>query len=236
MQNTFLVEGMTCSGCKTSVENSLLTLGKVDDVQVDLTTKEVVIIAREKVSLADLQKVLSKKYKVSEKKLERNENLKTYKKSPLQELFPLFLIFGYILISSVLLNRSNWSIGSFMFDFMGLFYLVFSFFKFLNIRGFAQSFKMYDPLAQKIIGYGLVYPFLEFTLGLLFLFRYQTTVALLFTLIILGITTFGVTKSLLDKKTIKCACLGAVLNLPMTKATFIENSIMILMALYMLMN
>ena len=54
------------------------------------------------------------------------------------------------------------------------------------------------------------------------------------TIIILGITTVGVTKSLLDKKAIQCACLGTALKLPMTKATFIENSIMIIMAIVML--
>jgi hypothetical protein len=64
--------------------------------------------------------------------------------------------------------------------------------------------------------------------------RVQIPLALTITLIILGITTIGVTKTLLAKKSIKCACLGTALKLPMTKATFIENSIMIVMAIIML--
>jgi hypothetical protein len=56
------------------------------------------------------------------------------------------------------------------------------------------------------------------------------------TLVILGITTIGVTKTLLDKKSIRCACLGTALKLPMTEATFIENAIMIIMAVLMLLN
>jgi hypothetical protein len=51
---------------------------------------------------------------------------------------------------------------------------------------------------------------------------------------ILGLTTFGVTRTLLDKKKIRCACLGTALKLPMTEATFIENAIMLLMAFWML--
>ena len=51
-----------------------------------------------------------------------------------------------------------------------------------------------------------------------------------------GITTIGVTKTLLDKKSIRCACLGTALKLPMTEATFIENAIMIIMAILMLIN
>ena len=64
--------------------------------------------------------------------------------------------------------------------------------------------------------------------------RFQIELALIVTVVILGITTFGVTKSLLDKKSIRCACLGTALNLPMTEATFIENAIMLVMALIML--
>lgn len=122
-----------------------------------------------------------------------------------------------------------------MLDFMGLFYIVFSFFKLLDLKGFPKSFKMYDPLAKNFPAYGFVYPFIEVGLGLLFLFRAQIPFALIVTLIILGITTIGVTKTLLNKKSIQCACLGTALKLPMTKATFIENSVMIVMAIIMLL-
>lgn len=66
--------------------------------------------------------------------------------------------------------------------------------------------------------------------------RFQILTALIITLIILGITTIGVTRTLLDKKKIRCACLGTTLNFPMTEATFIENTIMLIMAVCMLVN
>ena len=122
-----------------------------------------------------------------------------------------------------------------MLDFMGLFYIVFSFFKFLDFKGFPESFKMYDPLAKVVPVYGWIYPFIEVALGIMFLMRIEISLALIITLIILGITTIGVTKTLLDKKSIQCACLGTALKLPMTKATFIENSVMIVMAVMMLL-
>ena len=93
---------------------------------------------------------------------------------------------------------------------------------------------MYDPLAKRIPIYGWIYPFIETALGLLFLMRFEVNIALIVTLIVLGITSIGVTKTLLDKKSIKCACLGTALKLPMTEATFIENAIMIIMAILML--
>jgi hypothetical protein len=121
-----------------------------------------------------------------------------------------------------------------MFDFMGLFYIIFSFFKFLDYTGFPASFQMYDPLAKALPIYGWIYPFLETALGLMFLLRFEMDIALVTTIIILGITSIGVTKSLFSNKTIKCACLGTALNLPMTEATFIENTIMLVMAVWML--
>ena len=75
---------------------------------------------------------------------------------------------------------------------------------------------------------------IEVTLGIMFLMRFEVHIALIITLVILSITTFGVTKTLVDKKSIRCACLGTALQLPMTEATFIENAIMIVMAILML--
>ncbi len=68
----------------------------------------------------------------------------------------------------------------------------------------------------------------------MFLTRIEVNIALLITIIILGITSVGVTQTLLNKKTINCACLGTTLKLPMTEATFIENAIMIIMAIILL--
>ena len=94
---------------------------------------------------------------------------------------------------------------------------------------------MYDPIAKKVSLYGKVYPFLELILGALFIIRFEVQTLLYVTLVILGSTTFGVVRSLLDKRQIQCACLGTALKLPMTEATFIENAVMLTMTLYMLL-
>ncbi|OZV69135.1 heavy metal translocating P-type ATPase [Winogradskyella aurantia] len=239
MIHTYNISGMTCSGCKAAVESSLSSLEAIKTASANLEDHEVTLEMTKHLDIETLQNALSEKYKISEQTKTNvfgssSQNQSKSEKSELKQLFPLFLIFGYILITSVLLNLDFWNISAFMLDFMGLFYIIFSFFKFLDISGFAQSFRMYDPLAKKVLVYGTVYPFIELGLGLLFLMRYKVEIALVLTLIVLGITTYGVTKTLLDKKSIQCACLGSVLDLPMTKATFIENSIMIAMAILML--
>ena len=238
MTHTYTVTGMTRNGCKASVEKALQAIDHVINVSVDLENAEATLTMSKHISTQQLQDALSSKYTIQAKTQTKNvfaSATSLEEEKPLvKQLFPLFLIFGYIIAASFLLNFKPFNLSNFMLDFMGLFYIVFSFFKFLDLKGFPESFKMYDPLAKAIPAYGWIYPFIELALGLLFLMRIQIPLALLITLVILGITTIGVTKSLLDKKTIQCACLGTALKLPMTKATFIENSIMIVMAIVML--
>ncbi len=237
MTHTYTFSGMTCNGCKQSVEDALLKLDAVESVQVNLEAQDATITMSTHLETSILQKALPEKYQISEKQ-ETNvfQSTSEADKSELKQLFPLFLIFAYLITAAFLLNYNPMDWSSFMLDFMGLFYVVFSFFKLLDLKGFPESFKMYDPLAKLIPAYGWIYPFIEVGLGIMFLMRIEINIALITTLIVLGITTIGVTKTLLDKKAIQCACLGTALKLPMTKATFIENSIMIIMAIAMLLN
>ena len=239
MKNTYNVTGMTCNGCVSSVTEKISKIDGVLSVQVDLENKEAVIDSNHQINLSNLQEALSPKYTISKKEVVKTEsvnleNNSTESKSKIEQLKPLFLILFYLFASSILLNYKSWDIKEVMLDFMGLFYIVFSFFKFLDLKGFPESFRMYDPLAKIAPFYGWVYPFVETVLGLFFLMRFQIPFALILTIIILGITTIGVTRTLLDKKSIRCACLGTALKLPMTEATFIENAIMLVMAITML--
>ncbi|MDC1456754.1 cation transporter [Flavobacteriaceae bacterium] len=238
MNQTFLVSGMTCLSCKTNVENSINSHEHVKEVIVDFEKKELIVNSNKYLELKTFQNLLNSKYTISIKDHKENfkpkASLEYQEKSKIHQLKPLLLIILYITTASILLHYNNWSWDEFMLDFMGLFFIVFSFFKMLDLNGFAQSFKMYDPLAKRIPVYGWIYPFIETTLGLMFLIRYEINVALIITLIVLVVTTIGVTKTLLAKKSIQCACLGTALKLPMTEATFIENAIMIVMAIMMI--
>jgi cation transport ATPase len=241
MKQTYKITGMTCGSCKASVEKNLKDLDEVSHVEVNLENQEATIDMDKHIDIVKLQKALPSKYTISEKK-QKNIFTSTQsssfeneeEKSKLQQLKPLLLIIFYIATASILLHYKNWSWSDFMLDFIGIFFIVFSFFKMLDLNGFPESFRMYDPLAKRVPFYGKVYPFIETVLGLMFLMRYEINIALIITLIVLGVTTIGVTKTLLDKKSIRCACLGTALKLPMTEATFIENAIMIVMASLML--
>jgi copper chaperone CopZ len=232
MKSIFKVSGMTCNGCKLSVEDKLSSLDGVDKAYVDLTKGEVILYSKSPISFSLISNSLPPKYKVTTNA--NSQNNETIKVSKIKQLKPLFIILAYISISSLLLNFKNWDSTNAMLDFMGLFYIIFSFFKILDIKGFSISFRMYDPLAKKVPLYGIIYPFIEILLGIMFLTRIEVEVAIILTIIVLGITTIGVAQTLLNKKSISCACLGTTLKLPMTEATFIENALMIIMAFILL--
>jgi copper chaperone CopZ len=236
MKSILQISGMTCEGCKSSVEGKLGSLDGVDNVQVNLARREAVIYSKNPISLSLIKETLPPKYSLINEEvvnLDIHGDV-TIKESKIKQLKPLFIILGYIFIASILLNYKNWNSSNAMLDFIGLFYIVFSFFKILDIKGFSMSFRMYDPLAKKAPIYGYIYPFIEVLLGVMFLTRLEVNIALVITVIILGVTTIGVTQTLLNKRAIKCACLGTKLNLPMTEATFIENALMIIMALILI--
>ncbi|WP_405211687.1 heavy-metal-associated domain-containing protein [Dokdonia sp. Asnod2-E02] len=248
----YTIKGMTCNGCRTSVEQKLAGVAGVSQATVSLENEEATLTMNNEVTLDHLKSALPEKYRISLKKYSKAESETQEKstgvfasneiatpeasESKMQQLKPLFLIFLFITGAAVLLHFKDGLWDQAMLDFMGLFYVVFSFFKFLDIKGFKTSFAMYDPLAGAVPAYGYVYPFIELALGLMFLMRLHIVIALVLTIVILGITTVGVTRSLLSKKEIQCACLGTALKLPMTEATFIENAIMIVMAVIMLTN
>ena len=231
MKQAIQILGMTCQNCRKGVEQKLITIEGVSKVSVSLENTSAHFETKKRIDVAFISTVLGEKYTVDNLK---NGSPSLQVDSKWKQLRPLFLIFGYVIAGSFLLSRGQ-TIAVFMQYFMGLFYIVFSFFKLLDYRGFPASFKQYDPIAKQLPFYGWVYPFIETLLGLAFLLSWQVEWALWITVFILGSTTLGVVQQLRKKNTIQCACLGTVLDLPMTEATLVENTIMLGMAFAMLL-
>ena len=224
MKKTITISGMTCENCESYIRKKIESLPDVKKVIVSLENNNATIYSKSYINAKYIQKTLGSKYIVS-------DSLKIKKESKLRQLKPLFLIFGYLIFGTYYLNHNDFNIEKAMTDFMGLFFIIFSFFKFLDYTTFPTSFSKYDPLAKKIISYAKLYPFVELSLGVCFLFEWKVQIVSFITFCILTNTTIGIIKSLFNKKEIECACLGTSMKLPMTKATLIENIVMISMAL-----
>ena len=152
---------------------------------------------------------------------------------------PLLLIAGYILGASLLVQwgmggASSISVEETMRYFMAGFFLVFAFFKLLDLRAFADAYAGYDLLAARWHGWGYVYPFVELGLGAAYLAHWQPVITAWITLIVMGFSAIGVIRAVLNKTKIRCACLGTVFQLPMSTVTIVEDVGMVLMAAAML--
>jgi len=160
----------------------------------------------------------------------------THKDTSWTKFLPLVIIFAVILLFVGI--RLVW-LGSFdlmvaMQNFMAGFFLVFGFFKVINLKGFADAYQMYDLVAKRSRFYAFLYPFLELALGLAYLLSFQLLYISIVTLVVMGVSAVGVGMELKKKNHIVCACLGAVFKIPMTKVTFLEDVLMFLMALWMI--
>lgn len=155
---------------------------------------------------------------------------------PRTSYYPIFLLFGFLMLGTGLLEAQA---GAFawpraMARFMGGFFLTFAFFKLLDVRAFADAYAGYDVIAARWRLYGFVYPFIELLLGAAYLSGFQPTVTNAVTLVVMLVGTVGVVRTLLARRKIRCACLGAVFNLPMSYVTLAEDALMAAMAAVML--
>lgn len=236
MTHTYQLTGMTCGGCEATVKSSLLTLPDVTHVEVSKETNTVKITMEKHIPLSEFQKALGgrdSKYKIAA--LQHNE-VAEQAKSWFETYKPILLIFCYITIVTILVQITNdhFNFMQWMNQFMAGFFLVFSFFKLLNLKGFAESYSMYDIIAKRWNAFGYVYVFLELGLGIAYLINFNPFITNITALVVMTVSIIGVLQSVLNKRKIQCACLGAVFNLPMSTVTIIEDALMIGMSATML--
>jgi len=236
MKHTYQVTGMTCSGCENKVKSNLLLVPDITDVEVSKDTNSATITMEKHVGLNTLQNALGgsdSKYKISAQA--HNEVLEETK-SFFETYKPVLLLFGYVGAISLIASWQNATVNGMLFMrfFMAGFFLSFSFFKLINLKGFAESYAMYDVVGKIFKPWGYLYAFIELGLGLAFALNFNPVITNWVTLIVMIISVIGVLQSVLNKRKIQCACLGAVFNLPMSTLTIIEDFLMIAMSAIML--
>jgi copper chaperone CopZ len=238
MTHTYTISGMTCGSCVARVKSELLKLGNIQSADVQLATPQAVITMDKHVATGVLQEAVHKagNYTIAEADGGMKHMAADQDKAEANSYYPIFLIFAYITGITLLIQFAN---GSFqwmqwMSQFMGGFFLVFSFFKLMNLRGFAEGYGSYDVVAKKLPVWGFVYPFVELGLAIAFLTGFEPFVTNVVTLVVMGISSIGVIQSLLRKTPFQCACLGTVIKLPLSKVTLFEDLLMVGMSAVMI--
>jgi copper chaperone CopZ len=234
---------MTCNSCLAKVQGLLSSVNGVSKVDIDLKTGDAVVNMTKHVPTVQLRDALKDypRYDLAEtnhQTVPAAVILEEDARSWFQTYKPVILIFAYLTGVTMLIEwgHGNFDVMRWMNFFMGGFFLIFSFFKLLNLRGFAESYGMYDIIAKRWQGWGYIYPFVELLLGVAFLIGFEPMVTNAVTLIVMGVSIIGVLQSVLHKRKIKCACLGDVFNLPMSTITIIEDALMIGMSAFMLLH
>ncbi len=236
MTHTYQLTGMTCTGCEAKVKRNLMTVSDITSVEVSKEMNTATVSMNKHVALSDLQEAIGGKESKYQIAVIQHNEVAEQTKSWFETYKPILLIFFYITAVTVLVQFSNQQFDwmQAMRHFMAGFFLVFSFFKMLNLKGFAESYIMYDVLAKRIPAWGYFYAFVELGLGIAFLIDFNPYLTNVVTIVVMSISIIGVLQSVLNKKKIQCACLGAVFNLPMSTVTIIEDGLMIAMSGLML--
>ncbi|MDB5004639.1 MAG: heavy metal transporter [Mucilaginibacter sp.] len=237
MKHTYQITGMTCSGCQSKVQQLLSAVSNVKQVDIDLQKGEAIIEMDKHINTAIFKDALKDypKYQIADMPYVYPAHLADAEedsKSWVETYKPILLIFGYILAIALIAGNIKpvFDISLAMRVFMAGFFLVFSFFKMLNLDGFADSYVMYDVVAKKFRPWAYIYAFIELALGLAFALNIYPLITNALTFVVMTISIIGVLQSILNKRTIQCACLGAVFNLPMSTVTIIEDGLMIVMS------
>jgi len=151
-----------------------------------------------------------------------------------KDYVPLLVMVVVTALAGYAVNTVLW--GGFMGwmqFFMGFFLCSFAMVKLFNLQGFADGFQMYDLVGKRFRPYALAYPFIELALGLGYLSFYKPHVVYVITMVIAVVGTVGVLKALRAGLNVKCACMGSILNVPLSTVTLSENIAAGVMALWM---
>lgn len=107
--------------------------------------------------------------------------------------------------------------------------------KLQDVESFSTMFLNYDLLAKKWVPYGYIYPYAEGAAGLLMSAHILNVVSIPIALFIGGIGAISVFKAVyVDKRELKCACVGGSSNVPLGFVSLTENVMMVAMAVWML--
>jgi hypothetical protein len=103
--------------------------------------------------------------------------------------------------------------------------------KLQDVEAFATMFLDYDLLAKRWVPYGYLYPFAEGLAGVLMVAHALDWLSVPLALFIGVVGAVSVFKAVyIDRRELKCACVGGVSNVPLGFVSLTENLMMVAMA------
>ena len=159
-----------------------------------------------------------------------DKNKKSY--TPIIAIFAttfLMAISGSIAIYDILDNETIFRL------FIAFSMCVLAILKLRDLERFTTEFLNYDLLAQRFVKYAYVYPFAEAFVGIAMISGVMIWLAAPVALFIGSIGAYSVYKAVyVDKRELKCACVGGNSNVPLGAVSLTENLMMIVVAIWMI--
>ena len=107
--------------------------------------------------------------------------------------------------------------------------------KLRDLYAFSNQFITYDLLAMRWVRYAYIYPFVEMLAGVCMIAGLFIPIAAPAALFIGTVGAISVVKAVyIDKRELKCACVGGDSNVPLGFISLTENIMMVAMAIWML--
>ena len=149
---------------------------------------------------------------------------------------PVIAIFAVTLLLSLAFSLSGAGLSMYTLElFVALTMAVLAIQKLQDLTSFSNSFITYDLLAMKVIPYAYVYPFLEAFVGVAMIAALPVYLVAPISLFIGSVGAISVIKAVyIDKRELKCACVGGDSNVPLGFISLTENLFMIAAGIWML--
>jgi|TARA_B100000446_G_scaffold59089_1_gene54952 glutaredoxin len=149
---------------------------------------------------------------------------------------PVIAIFAVTLLLSLAFSLSGAGLSMYTLElFVALTMAVLAIQKLQDLNSFSNSFITYDLLAMKVIPYAYVYPFLEAFVGVAMIASLPVYLVAPISLFIGSVGAISVIKAVyIDKRELKCACVGGDSNVPLGFISLTENLFMIAAGIWML--
>ncbi len=151
---------------------------------------------------------------------------------------PVIVVFG---MAAAMALAASWaSLGSLLTVRAGEWFIAFSMcllamLKLRDVEGFSNMFLGYDLLARRWVPYAYIYPFAEALAGVLMISGALMWLSVPIALVIGTIGAVSVFKAVyIDRRELKCACVGGDSNVPLGFVSLTENVMMVAMAVWMM--
>ena len=162
--------------------------------------------------------------------IEKYEQMYHIRPKSYKDKIPAILLVGILLFGGIfcIYNRE------FMTYFMGIVLVSLSVLKIIDWGGFIEAFRMYDLIAKKSLVYASVYPIIELSAGILLIMNIFIRFAAVIVVLVTFIGSISSIQIIYRKRSVRCACMGTRIKVPMTAFTLVENLVMFGMAMLLI--